>query len=173
MNDMNGMSRPRARMADGVDCAAFALMCAMTNWAQPNPSEQEQQDHWWGLSPELRGQYRKWAHVVLDAHHCACAHDMCPTGLDGIALQHARLLDRLERSRAPADATRRLLIVVDIDADLNRARTIALEYADPETMAAASDATKLKSNGGLAINFNRYNELKADSIVSGTVTIGD
>lgn len=74
---------------------------------------------------------------------------------------------------APADATRRLLIVVDIDADLNRARTIALEYADPETMAAASDATKLKSNGGLAINFNRYNELKADSIVSGTVTIGD
>ena len=52
------------------------------------------------LSPELRGQYRKWAHAVLDAHHCACAHDMCPTGLDGIVLQHARLLDRLERSRA-------------------------------------------------------------------------
>lgn len=74
---------------------------------------------------------------------------------------------------APADVTRRLLIVVDIDADLNRARTIAMEYADPETMAAASDATKLKSNGGLAINFNRYSELKADSIVSGTVTIGD
>lgn len=100
MNDMNGMSHPRARMVDGVDRAAFALMCAMTNWAQSNPTEQEQQDHWWGLSPELRGQYRKWAHAVLDAHHCACAHDMCPTGLDGIVLQHARLLDRLERSRA-------------------------------------------------------------------------
>lgn len=40
-------------------------------------------------------------------------------------------------------------------------------------MAAASDATNVKTNGGLAINFNRYSELKADSIVSGTVTIGD
>ncbi len=93
------MNRPQTRTVDGVDRAAFALMCAMTNWAQPNPTEQEQQEHWRGLSPELRGQYRKWAHAVLDAHHCACAHDACPTGLDGIALQHARLLDRLERSR--------------------------------------------------------------------------
>lgn len=35
------MSRPQAWMVDGVDRAAFALMCAMTNWAQPNPTEQE------------------------------------------------------------------------------------------------------------------------------------
>lgn len=65
------------------------------------------------------------------------------------------------------------MFIVDIDADLNRARAIALEYSDPEIMAVASDAVKLKTNGGLAINFNRYSELKADSIVSGTVTIGD
>lgn len=74
---------------------------------------------------------------------------------------------------APTDATKRLVFIVDIDADLRRARTIALEYADPATMATASIATNVKTNGGLAINFNRYNELKADSIVSGTVTIGD
>ncbi len=74
---------------------------------------------------------------------------------------------------APTDTTRRLLIVVDIDADLKRARTVALEYAAPETMAATSDATKLKSNGGLAVIFDRYDELKKDCVVSGTVTIGD
>lgn len=45
------MNRHRARMVDGVDRAAFALMCAMTNWAQPNPTEQEQQNHWWGVEP--------------------------------------------------------------------------------------------------------------------------
>lgn len=81
--------------------------------------------------------------------------------------------DRYFTMGAPADATKRLVFIVDIDADLNRARAIALEYSDPEIMAVASDAVKLKTNGGLAINFNRYNELKADSIVSGTVTIGD
>ena len=74
---------------------------------------------------------------------------------------------------APADATKRLVFIVDIDAGLKRARTIALEYAEPETMAAVSDATNVKTNGGLAVNFNRYSELKADSVVSGTVTIGD
>ena len=81
--------------------------------------------------------------------------------------------DRYFTMGAPADATKRLVFIVDIDADLNRARAIALEYSDPEIMAVASDAVKLKTNGGLAINFNRYSELKADSIVSGTVTIGD
>lgn len=81
--------------------------------------------------------------------------------------------DRYFTMGAPADAAKRLVFIVDIDADLNRARAIALEYSDPEIMAVASDAVKLKTNGGLAVNFNRYNELKADSIVSGTVTIGD
>ncbi len=33
---------------------------------------------------------------------------------------------------APADATKRLVFIVDIDAGLKRARTIALEYAEPE-----------------------------------------
>lgn len=65
------------------------------------------------------------------------------------------------------------MFIVDIDADLKRARTIALEYADPENMAAASDATNVKTNGGLAINFNRYDELKQNCVVSGTIPIGD
>lgn len=40
-------------------------------------------------------------------------------------------------------------------------------------MAAASDATNVKTNGGLAINFNRYDELKQNCVVSGTIPIGD
>lgn len=81
--------------------------------------------------------------------------------------------DRYFAIGAPTNTAKRLVFIVDIDADLNRARAIALEYSDPEIMAVASDAVKLKTNGGLAINFNRYSELKADSVVSGTVTIGD
>ena len=81
--------------------------------------------------------------------------------------------DRYFAIGAPTNTAKRLVFIVDIDADLNRARAIALEYSDPEIMAVASDAVKLKTNGGLAVNFNRYSELKADSIVSGTVTIGD
>lgn len=81
--------------------------------------------------------------------------------------------DRYFAIGAPTNTAKRLVFIVDIDADLNRARAIALEYSDPEIRAVASDAVKLKTNGGLAVNFNRYSELKADSIVSGTVTIGD
>ena len=81
--------------------------------------------------------------------------------------------DRYFTMGAPADATKRLVFIVDIDADLKHARSIALEYAEPETMAAASDATNVKTNGGLAVNFNRYDELKQNCVVSGTVTISD
>lgn len=40
--------------------------------------------------------------------------------------------DRYFTMGAPADATKRLVFIVDIDAGLKRARTIALEYAEPE-----------------------------------------
>lgn len=39
-------------------------------------------------------------------------------------------------------------------------RTIALKYVDPTTMAAASNATNVRANNELVLNFNRYDKLK-------------
>ena len=39
-------------------------------------------------------------------------------------------------------------------------RTMALKYVDPTTMAAASNATNVRANNELVLNFNRYDKLK-------------
>ncbi len=62
------MSRPRARMVDGVDRAAFALMCAQTNWADGDRTpETVKREYWSRMNPAIKKQYYGWARAVLDA----------------------------------------------------------------------------------------------------------
>lgn len=81
--------------------------------------------------------------------------------------------DRYFATDLPADAARRLMFVADIDADLRRIRIAGFDYDDLDLTLCANDAINTKTNGGIAFNFARFDELKTDADESGVVAIGD
>ena len=51
-----------------VERAAFALMCAQTNWADGDRTpETVKREHWMGMNPAIKEQYYGWVRTVLDA----------------------------------------------------------------------------------------------------------
>lgn len=55
-------------VSEQVERAAFALMCAQTNWADGDRTPQTvKREHWLRMNPAVKEQYCGWVLTVLDA----------------------------------------------------------------------------------------------------------
>lgn len=103
--------------------------------------------------------------IIGDETHESDVISIVPTKRDNF--------DRYFQTDFPSDIALRLMFVADIDADLSRIRIAGFDYDDLDLNLCANDAINTTMNGGVAFNFARFDELKADAIESGVVAIGD
>lgn len=55
-------------VSEQVERAAFALMCAQTNWSDGDRTPQTvKREHWMRMNPAVKEQYCGWVPTVLDA----------------------------------------------------------------------------------------------------------